>query len=81
MKRLLIVLVVLAAIVVGFGYYQGWFSFSKSSGDDKMNFSIEVDKNKIQQDKESAKEKIRELQDKTQHKGGDSSKTKEGAIP
>jgi uncharacterized protein YxeA len=81
MKRLLIVLVVVAAIVAGFGYYRGWFSFSTSNENDKTNFNISVDKDKIQQDKESAKERIHGLQDKAQQKLGDSSKEKSGATP
>jgi hypothetical protein len=81
MKRLLIVLVVLAVAVAGFGYYRGWFSFSTSSGDDKANFNITVDKDKIQGDKESAKENIKGLQDKAQQKTGASTKEKEGAAP
>ena len=48
MKALLVVLVLLVAVVVGLGFYQGWFHFT-------------VDQEKIQQDEERAKEKVKEL--------------------
>ena len=48
MKALLVVLVLLVAVVVGLGFYQGWFHFT-------------VDQEKIQQDEERAKEKVKKL--------------------
>ena len=43
MKRFLITLLVLGAIIVGIGFYRGWFT---------------VDEKKINQDKQELKEKI-----------------------
>jgi plastocyanin domain-containing protein len=49
MSRLLVVIVLLVAGVVGLGFYQGWFRLSR---DEETNVTITVDKEKIQEDKE-----------------------------
>jgi hypothetical protein len=46
MKRLFIVLLVVVVGLGGFGFYRGWFT---------------VNQDKIQQDEQKAKEKVREL--------------------
>jgi hypothetical protein len=46
MKRLVVVLLVVVVSIVGLGFYRGWFT---------------VDQDKIQQDKQRAKEEVREL--------------------
>jgi hypothetical protein len=70
MKRLLIVLVLLVAGVVGLGFYQGWFRVSTGGTDGKTNATFEVDQNKIEADKEKAKEKVQELEQKVKEKTG-----------
>ena len=57
MRRLLVVLVVLLAGIVGLGFYQGWFRVSTASTDDKVNTTITIDKDKLQADEQKAKEK------------------------
>jgi hypothetical protein len=52
MKGILVVLVLLVAGVVGFGFYEGWFRVSTGTTDSKSNVTIEVDKDKIEADKE-----------------------------
>ena len=49
MGRLIFVLLLLAAGVVGLGFYQGWFSFSTESADKKTNITITVDQEKIKE--------------------------------
>jgi len=71
MRRLLVVLVLLVAAIVGFGFYQGWFRVSTDSTDDKVNTTITVDKDKIHADEEKAREKVHGLGQKAKEKTGD----------
>jgi hypothetical protein len=80
MRRLLIVLVLVVAAIVGLGFYQGWWRLSTGGTDGTANPSVTVNKEKIEQDKERAKEKVQELEQKVREKtnaGTDGSK--EGA--
>jgi hypothetical protein len=52
MKGLLVVVVLLLAGVVGLACYRGWVHFSTNGGEEKPNVTLEVDKNKIEADKE-----------------------------
>jgi predicted negative regulator of RcsB-dependent stress response len=52
MKVLLAVLVVIVLIVVGLGFYRGWFQFSSDNTDNNPNATISVNKDKMQADKE-----------------------------
>ncbi len=64
MKRLLAVLIVLVLLVIGVGFYRGWFTLSKSDadpGDKKVNVNLTVDGDKIQEDAETVKKKAAEL--------------------
>lgn len=58
MRKLFLALLVLAALVIGLGYYLEWFRFSSTDGDKQTNISIIVDKEKIGADVQKAKEKI-----------------------
>jgi hypothetical protein len=58
MKTLIIVIVLLAAGVVGLGFYRGWFSVTSDSGDGKSNIKLTVDKEKFQKDKKSATDTV-----------------------
>jgi hypothetical protein len=70
MNRLLLVLVLLLAGVAGLGFYRGWFSFSKDSTDHKTNMTLSVDRDKIQDDKETARERAQEFGSKVKEKVG-----------
>jgi hypothetical protein len=61
MKRLLIVLVLVVAGVVGLGFYRGWFRVSAASADAKSNITFTVDKDKFQEDKKTVQEKVHDL--------------------
>ena len=71
MKRLLVVLVLLAAAVVGLGFYLGWFHFSTGGTDTNPSATITVDQDKIKADKEAAQEKVKDLGDKAKEKAAE----------
>jgi len=76
MTRFLGVLVLLVAAVVGLGFYLGWFHFSKNSDDQKTNVTITVDQDKIRQDEEKAKEKVRDIGHNVKERTGAGSEKK-----
>jgi len=64
MNRLFMVLMVLALLVVGFGFYRGWFALSSRSpdaGSNKVNINLTVDRDKMQEDAEAVQNKTSEL--------------------
>jgi len=71
MKRLFIVVVLLAAGVVGLGFYLGWFSLVTQTEGGKSNVTVTVDKDKIHDDKETAKAKAKEAEQKLKDKAAD----------
>jgi hypothetical protein len=56
MRRLFVVLLVVVVGIVGVGFYRGWFT---------------VNQDKIQQDEQKAKEKVRELTQEMKAKTGE----------
>jgi hypothetical protein len=92
MRKLLLTLVVAAAILIGLGFYRNWFSWAPKGGDDQNPSPVTVDKEKIQSDVQKGKEKVKDLTEKAKEKakdltekakkggGGDNDKTK-GAAP
>lgn len=62
--RLLIVLVLIVAGVVGLGLYRGWFHVTSDGSADKATVTVTVDKDKIQQDKNDAQKKVEDLKQK-----------------
>ena len=61
MIRMLRFIIILAILVGGIGYYRGWFS-AHSNGQSTIN--VTVDRDKIDQDKTSAQQKIQQLANK-----------------
>ena len=64
MKRLSVVLVVIAILVIGLGFYRGWFALSGSApdaGSNKVNINLAADPDKMKQDAETVKDKATEL--------------------
>jgi hypothetical protein len=61
MRRLLLVLVLLAAVVAGLGFCRGWFRLSTGEADGKTSATVTVDRQKIEQDTEKAEEKVQEV--------------------
>ena len=63
-KKLFAVVIVLALLVIGVGFYRGWFALSSSSADqgsNKVNVNLTVDRDKIQEDAEAVQNKTAEL--------------------
>jgi hypothetical protein len=61
MKRLIIVLVLVVAGIAVLGFTRGWFTVTSATVEDQSNVTVTMDKAKIQQDKETAAAKAREL--------------------
>jgi hypothetical protein len=63
-KAIVTLVVVLIVVTIGLGFYRDWFNFStkrNAQGDDKVTLSLEVDRGKIKQDIEAAKQKVKEI--------------------
>ena len=58
MRRFLIVLVLIVAGVAALGFYRGWFHLTSDKAADQSNVTLTVDKDKIQQDKQKAQDKV-----------------------
>ena len=64
MKKLVSVLIVLAILVVGVGFYRGWFAFSSpapEAGSNTVNVNLATDPDKMKQDAEMVTDKATEL--------------------
>jgi hypothetical protein len=57
MARFVGVLVILAALVAGIGFYRGWFTFGSESADGKTHINLTVDKDKVKSDVNAVEEK------------------------
>jgi hypothetical protein len=58
MNRILLVLLLIVACVVGIGFYRGWFATETNTSDHKTNVNFSVDRDKIQDDVNSLKRKV-----------------------
>jgi hypothetical protein len=61
MRRVFLVFLGVAVLVIGLGFYLNWFSLASKDGDAHTNVSITVDKAKIKSDVDKAKEKIKDM--------------------
>ena len=64
MKTLSAVLIAIAILVVGLGFYRGWFAFSRpaaDAGSNTININLATDPDKMKQDAQMAKDKATEL--------------------
>jgi len=62
--RILVVLGVIVAGVVGLGFYRGWFRVASDGSASQPAVTVTVDKEKIQQDRNDAQKKVQDLKDK-----------------
>ena len=63
-NRLFPVLIVLVLLVIGFGFYRGWFALSSSNADKgskKVNVNLTMDGDKMQEDATAVQNKTAEL--------------------
>jgi hypothetical protein len=63
-KTLSAVLIAIAILVVGVGFYRGWFAFSQpipDAGSNKVNINLATDPDKMKQDAKIVTDKATEL--------------------
>ena len=68
MLRLLMLIIVLAVILVVVGLFRGWFHVSSGSTDENPSVTVTVDKARMEEDKELAKEKAEALREQVRGK-------------
>ncbi len=68
MQRFLFVLVLIAAGVVGLGFYRGWFHIGSDTADGKSNVTLSVDKDKFNEDEKKAVADVRDAGQKIKDK-------------
>jgi hypothetical protein len=64
MKKLCAGLIVIVILVVGLGFYRGWFSLSRSNPEadsNKVNVGVTVDRGKMNEDAETVKKRTTEI--------------------
>jgi len=65
-KKVLLVLVMLTFVVIGLGFYRGWFALSSTDAGDesnKVNVNLTVDSDKMKEDATAVKKKTADLTD------------------
>ncbi len=78
MKTLVFVFVLLLAGIAGLGLYRGWFRLSTDNTGQTPSATITVDKDRIQEDEQRAKEKVQAFGQEAKEKiGGRADKVKE----
>jgi hypothetical protein len=81
MKRLLVLLVLIAIGVVGLGFYRGWFRVGSENADGKSNVTLSVDKEKFQEDRKEAVADVQGLGHQAKEKvAGPSEKSADGVV-
>jgi hypothetical protein len=63
-KKLSAVLIAIAILVVGLGFYRGWFAFSRpvpAAGSNRVNINLATDPDKMKQDAKLVTDKATEL--------------------
>lgn len=80
MNRLLIVLVLVVACVIGLGFYLDWFHIGSDSVSGKDRITFTVDEEKIKEDKKKAQEKVHDLGHQEKDKAP-AEKTKDPGTP
>lgn len=68
MARLIGMLVVVVAVVIGVGLYRGWFHFSSDRSNGDPTYTVTMDKEKIKEDEARAKQKLQDMEHKGQEK-------------
>jgi hypothetical protein len=61
MQRFLVALVLIAILVGAVGFYRGWFSFATTTENHNTNMTLKVDKDKFNEDKEKAEDKLKDI--------------------
>jgi hypothetical protein len=61
MKGFVIPLVVVGVVIVGIGFYQGWFQVGSENAKGKSDVTLSVDKDKIKEDGKAAVTKLEDV--------------------
>jgi len=81
MQRLVFVLILVAAGIVGLGFYQRWFQVGSDKADGKSNVTLSVDTDKFQEDRKAVVANVqdagRQIKDKV---SGPSEKSMDGSV-
>jgi hypothetical protein len=62
------VLALIVAVVAGLGFYMGWFHFSSGSDGKNTHVTVSMDKGRIQEDKDKAVDKVKDLGERAKDK-------------
>jgi hypothetical protein len=83
MRKLLFVLLLLVAVVVGLGFYRGWFSSATTRDPEsgRQGVQFEIDQNKVKPDIEKAKQNIEKAKQKIGGAGGQGEDKPQGQKP
>jgi coenzyme F420-reducing hydrogenase beta subunit len=71
MKRLFILLVLAAVAIGALGYKLGWYHVDSTNADGQSKVTVTVDKDKIHQDEQKAKDKVKDLDHQVKDKAAD----------
>jgi hypothetical protein len=78
MKRVMIVLALVVAVVVGIGFYRQWFSVASDKADDKSHVTLSADSAKFKDDEKKVVAKVEALGTRAKDKAvAPTEKTKE----
>ena len=68
MARFIVVLVLVAAAIIGAAFYFGWFQLSADHTTTNPSYTVTVDKDKIKEDQAQAEKKLQDMGHKVQEK-------------
>ena len=71
MRSLMFVVLLLVVGVAGFGYYRGWFALAANGTEQRPSATITVDKGKIHEDEQKARDDAQGFEQKAKDKIGD----------
>ena len=71
MRTLFGVVVLLLVVIVGVGFYRGWFQLSTDTANQRPSATITVDKDKIHADEQKAKDEMQGLRQAAKEKTGE----------
>jgi hypothetical protein len=71
MRALVFVVVLLLVGIAGVGFYRGWFRLSTNNTDQQPSATITVDRDKIHDDEQMAKDKVQGFGQGAKEKIGD----------
>lgn len=77
MRRLFVVLVLVAAGAVGLGFWLGWFHVGSDRIDGKDRITLTVDEHRIQEDKKKAQDKVQGLGHQVHDKSAGATESKD----